>query len=127
MAVRNAAQFINFNPKYFLEEWSTGGSGYNLDNNYKRLAGYEPKPEQYARALGFLRGVACKSNYCMLRRLVFPTPPIMDPDCKTYFIDYENIPQCPKEDAGKQEKYRKMIRDFIFEVIGFGHSYMEVL
>jgi hypothetical protein len=42
----------------------------------------------------------------------------MDPECKTYFIDYENIPQCPKEDAGKQEKYRKMIRDFIFEGIG---------
>jgi hypothetical protein len=42
----------------------------------------------------------------------------MDPDCKTYFIDYENIPQCPKEDAGKLEKYRKTIHDFIFEAIG---------
>jgi hypothetical protein len=41
----------------------------------------------------------------------------MDPDHKTYFIDNENILQYPKENTGKQEKYHKMIHDFIFEAI----------
>lgn len=119
MAVRNASQFIaDFDPKYFLADWSAGGEGFNLDDNFKRFAGFAPVPEQFAHALAFLRGAACKSNYRQVRRLLFPTPAIMDPECKTYFIDYEKIPQCPREDAGHREKYLRAIHEFIHEAVG---------
>lgn len=110
IAVRNVSQFIdNFDAKYFLEEWSAEGEGYNVEDNHKRFAGFQPLPEQFARGLGFLRGNACKSNYRLLRRLMFPIPPIMGPDCKTYFIDYEDIPNCPCTEKENRDKYLRNI------------------
>lgn len=116
--VRNASQFIpDFDPNYFLKDWSAGGDGFNLEDNIKRFANYRPRPDQLGSALAFLRGAACKSNYRLLRRLLFPVPPIMDPENKTHLMDYDKIPQCPPEDAGHPEKYKRLIREFVHETI----------
>eukprot|EP01127_Copromyxa_protea_P008243 TRINITY_DN1885_c0_g1_i6.p1 TRINITY_DN1885_c0_g1~~TRINITY_DN1885_c0_g1_i6.p1 ORF type:complete len:789 (-),score=136.27 TRINITY_DN1885_c0_g1_i6:197-2563(-) len=128
ISVRNATQFIaDYDPTYFLEEWSASGEGFNRDNNIRTFNAMQPRPSRYAEAVEFLRNMACRDDIVALRRAVYTIPPVMDPDYKRFFMSYEQVAHCPKPElqpdgtfpaTNGADFYLAGIHAYIFESIG---------
>lgn len=120
--VKNATQYLTYDPTWLLAEWSSGGEGFNAQNNIATYSRFRVTPEKFAEALAFLRAMAFKGNRHQLRLLIHPVPAISDRNVNIYYIDHEKIAQCPQADRGNQAKYISVIRSFIINTMALVHN-----
>ncbi len=121
-AVKNASQYIQYDPTWFLVDWSPAGEGFDEACNRTKWAECRTGDRQFAPSVAFLRGIACKFNIIKLRNRLYPIPPIGDRNSHVYYIDHESLKNCPVTDKGHPEKYLGPIKDFVRKTIALVHN-----
>lgn len=115
-ALRSATQNTEYDPTYFLTDWSEGGEGFNAADNRKRWDSYKPVPDKAGRGVQTLLDMAKRTSYSVLKNALVLAD-IFNPDNKTYFCHFKDVPQCPKADRNNSKRYFEAIRAFIRKTI----------